>query len=293
MNKLFILKKIKLMGGCINECLRNEDKNVKNEGNGPNSNKNTNTNVNNLTPIPSSSIKVEKSPREETNQNEEKTESLKKEQVESTSKPETKKVTSPIVPPGPVAENEKKEEKKETEEIPKKAQTNPEPMEVNKMASPIAPRRSSLRGNNLKFDPKEMANFAAKKKRNSVSFNISPNVRLKAMFNVEQPKNKSKEEEEKDQKFREQRRKSIKNEFAKVKELIQAKPIEEIAEEDEEGKLVMANKNKNIQIGKEGLNMQDSDSEDSKSESNSKSENESENKEKEESKVEEGETKKE
>ena len=84
---------------------------------------------------------------------------------------------------------------------------------------------------------------------------------------VNQPK---KETEEKHQKFLESRKKSIKNEFSIVKELM--KNNKNIIEEDELDEEVKKNTNKNVKIGKDALN------EESESGSSSSSESEGEEK---------------
>ena len=116
-------------------------------------------------------------------------------------------------------------------------------------------KRSSLKMPG-KIDKNEIMNNA-KKKRNSVSFKFGENnfKELRARFENVEPQKKN---EEKNNKFIEDRKKSIKNEFSLVKELLKNKEIEVINENDE----VQENTNKNVQVGK---NYVDSDSESEKS----------------------------
>ncbi len=116
-------------------------------------------------------------------------------------------------------------------------------------------KRSSLKMPG-KIDKNEIMNNA-KKKRNSVSFKFGENnfKKLRARFENVEPQKKN---EEKNNKFIEDRKKSIKNEFSLVKELLKNKEIEVINENDE----VQENTNKNVQVGK---NYVDSDSESEKS----------------------------
>ena len=132
-----------------------------------------------------------------------------------------------------------------------------------------AARRSSLKagGAGSKLDPQNLIKL--KGKRHSVSFGQSNTFQFKAMkamfqesHEADKPK-KANEEEHK--KFVESRKKSIKNEFSLVKEMMKKNKniIEEIEDSDEE---VKKNTNKNVQIGHEGAN------EESSSESNSDNE---------------------
>ena len=126
-----------------------------------------------------------------------------------------------------------------------------------------APRRSSLKTSDTgsKLDPQNLLKI--KGKRHSVSFGQSNTFQfksMKAMFqeshDVDKPK-KSNEEEHK--KFIESRKKSIKNEFSLVKELMKQNKniIEEIEDSEEE---VKKNTDKNIKIGHENLNEESSSS---------------------------------
>ena len=145
-------------------------------------------------------------------------------------------------------------------------------IEESKTAEPKKPvRRASLKsgdGSN-KLDPENLSKF--KGKRHSVSFGQSNTFQFKAMkamfqesHDVDKPK-KSTEEEHK--KFVESRKKSIKNEFSLVKEMLKKNKniIEELEDSDEE---VKKNTDKNIKIGHDNLN------EESSSSSNSEDENE-------------------
>ena len=104
--------------------------------------------------------------------------------------------------------------------------------------TPVKNRRSSLRHDNLIGLGSDKVN-KLKAKRNSVSFNPQ-NLQyksMKAMFDVDDSSKKmtekeAKEAEEKKKKFEESRRKSIHNEFAKVKEMMKNKIEEEEDEED-------------------------------------------------------------
>ena len=124
-------------------------------------------------------------------------------------------------------------------------------------------RRSSLKsgtGNNL--DPQNLLKIK-QGVRHSVSFGQSNTFQFKAMkamfqesFDVNKPKKLCEEEHKK---FLDTRKKSIKNEFSLVKELMKNNKnmIEEIEDSDEE---VKNNTDKNVKIGHEALNEKDSDS---------------------------------
>ena len=113
------------------------------------------------------------------------------------------------------------------------------------------PKRSSLK-NSKPMNPNEI--LAYSKKRNSVSWKIGSNLKFPEVmtkFDIENKKN----DNEKDKKFEEARRKSIKNEFSLAKELL--KNDKEILEiENEEGDEIKENTHKNEHIKEE------SDSED-------------------------------
>ena len=124
-------------------------------------------------------------------------------------------------------------------------------------------RRSSLKsgtGNNL--DPQNLLKIK-QGVRHSVSFGQSNTFQFKAMkamfqesFDANKPKKLCEEEHKK---FLDTRKKSIKNEFSLVKELMKNNKnmIEEIEDSDEE---VKNNTDKNVKIGHEALNEKDSDS---------------------------------
>ena len=105
------------------------------------------------------------------------------------------------------------------------------------------PKRSSLK-NSKPMNPNEI--LAYSKKRNSVSWKIGSNLKFPEVmtkFDIENKKN----DNEKDKKFEEARRKSIKNEFSLAKELL--KNNKEILEiENEEGDDIKENTNKNVHI---------------------------------------------
>ena len=130
-------------------------------------------------------------------------------------------------------------------------------------------RRSSLKTHET--NQLESAALKLKNKRNSVSWGQSNTFQfkaMKAMFQESNDINKpSKENEAKHKQFLESRKKSIKNEFSIVKEMMKNnKNLME--EEDDEDEEVKENTDKNVKIGKEGLNEE--------SESSSSSNNESE-----------------
>ena len=119
-------------------------------------------------------------------------------------------------------------------------------------------KRSSLKMPG-KLDKNEIMNHNANKKRNSVSFKLGENNQFKELRARFQESEIHKINEEKNNKFNEARKKSIKNEFSLVKELLkkQQEEIEEIENEE-----VIENTNKNLKVGKE---YEDSESNDSKS----------------------------
>ena len=120
---------------------------------------------------------------------------------------------------------------------------------------------SSARGkrSSLRIPNSINSNDIFKKKRNSVSFKFGENFQFKELRARFQESEPNKVNEEKNNKFIEARKKSIKNEFSLVKELLkkQQEEIEEVENEE-----VIENTNKNLQVGKE---YEDSDSNDSKS----------------------------
>ena len=122
------------------------------------------------------------------------------------------------------------------------------------------PKRSSLKQRNP-LDINDIMKYK-NKKRNSVSWNMgvrSFNLnQIKANFdNIEN----SKKDNESQEKFNEQRRKSIKNEFTLVKEMMMKnKGIEEIEYDDE----IKVNTERNVEFGKNALNEKETDSESEK-----------------------------
>ena len=131
-----------------------------------------------------------------------------------------------------------------------------------------AARRSSLKASDSgsKLDPQNLLKI--KGKRHSVSFGQSNTFQfkaMKAMFKESNDINQPiKETEEKHKKFMETRRKSTKDEFSLVREML--KKNQNIIEEEQEEE-VKTNTNKNIKIGKKALEeeSESSDSEGQKS----------------------------
>ena len=124
----------------------------------------------------------------------------------------------------------------------------------------------------MSLDPAKLAE--KKNKRNSVSWGQSNTFQFKAMKAMFQEsvdlKKLPKEEEQKHQEFVENRRKSIKNEFSLVKEMLAKNKniIEE--EEDDANDEVKKNTDKNVKIGHNALN-DDEESCSSSSEENQES----------------------
>ena len=136
-------------------------------------------------------------------------------------------------------------------------------------------RRSSLKsgdGNN-KLDPQNLLKI--KGKRHSVSFGQSNTFQfkaMKAMFQESKDIDKpNKEKDEKHQKFVENRKKSIKNEFSIVKELMKNKVIIDEEEMDDE---VKKNTHKNVKMGHDALEEESESSSDTGSAEDDDSENE-------------------
>mgnify|MGYP007102089232 FL=1 len=132
-----------------------------------------------------------------------------------------------------------------------------------------APRRSSLKGSKP-IDPNNLLKIK-KGVRHSVSFGQSNTFQFKAMkamfeesHDAAKPKKITTEEHNK---FVESRKKSIKDEFSIVKEMMKNNKniMEELDDSDEE---VKKNTDKNVKIGHEALN------EDNSSESSNSSDNE-------------------
>lgn len=170
-----------------------------------------------------------------------------------------KEINIKIINPPVIKENK--------EDINKKKEIDNE-VENNK----IKGRRSSLKGKDLKqkLDPNNLLKFT-KGKRHSVSFGQSNTFQfkqMKAMFEEKTDINKPKmENKEEHKKFVEFRKKSIKNEFLLVKEMMKIKQEanEDMDDSDEE---VKKNTDKNIKIGHEELK------EESSNESGTNSDNE-------------------
>ena len=131
--------------------------------------------------------------------------------------------------------------------------------------SPQKPKRSSLKLANL-MDPKEIMNYS-KKKRNSVSFQIGGNIKFRELKTKFEGIKKDEEKKKNPTQFLEARKKSIKNEFALVKELLKKQEaIEEIEEEED----VKENTENNMKVGKEYEEKEsDSDSKSKSSENDS------------------------
>ena len=130
-------------------------------------------------------------------------------------------------------------------------------------------RRSSLKTHdNSQLAPSDLVKL--KNKRNSVSWGQSNTFQfkaMKAMFQETNDINKPVKDEAKHKQFIESRKKSIKNEFSIVKELMKNnKNIEEEDDMDVDDE-VKENTDKNVLIGKEGLKdeSESSDKEESKS----------------------------
>ena len=121
------------------------------------------------------------------------------------------------------------------------------------------PKRSSLKQRNP-LDINDIMKYK-NKKRNSVSWNMGARSfnldKIKANF---EESNKGKTE--KNYKFDNKRRESIKNEFTLVKELFKNKAIEEIEIENDDE--IKVNTEKNVEFGKNALNEKETDSESEK-----------------------------
>ena len=125
-------------------------------------------------------------------------------------------------------------------------------------------RRSSLKATDTgsKLDPQNILKIK-EGKRHSVSFGQSNTFQFKAMkamflesHDADKPKKLTEEEHKK---FIESRKKSIKNEFSIVKEMMKSNKniIEELEDSDEE---VKKNTDKNVKIGHEALEEESSSS---------------------------------
>ena len=140
--------------------------------------------------------------------------------------------------------------------------------EQNKKKSLTEARRSSLKAPNNNQNLLKL-----KEKRHSVSWGKSDTFQFKQMKatfqeskNVEIP---DKDKESKHQEFVENRRKSIKDEFSLVKEALKKKIIEEDEDEETNDEL-KKNTNKNIQMGHDALNEEESESSSSSNDSEGK-----------------------
>ena len=147
--------------------------------------------------------------------------------------------------------------------------------EEEKQQPKIPGRRSSLKSynKNNKLDQNNLLNI--KSKRHSVSWGQSNTFQFKAMKALFQESNditKDKKDTEEHKQFIESRKKSIKNEFSLVKELMQQKQyiIDEDEESEESDEEVKNNTNKNIKIGKSEINEESSKSDSDTDKDNNK-----------------------
>ena len=132
------------------------------------------------------------------------------------------------------------------------------------------PKRKENRRSSLKTDNNPQDLLKLKNKRHSVSWGKSDTFQFKQMKatfqeskNVEIP---DKDKESKHKEFVENRRKSIKDEFSLVKEALKKKIIEEDEDEETNDEL-KKNTNKNVQMGHDALNEEESESSSSSDES--------------------------
>ena len=120
-------------------------------------------------------------------------------------------------------------------------------------------RRSSLKSQDCKqLDANELLKL--KNKRNSVSWGQTNTFQfkaMKAMFQEVNDINRPRKNTEQHKHFLENRKKSIKNEFSIVKEMM--KNNKDLMEEDNVDDEVKQNTDKNLKIGKEGVS-EESDS---------------------------------
>ena len=93
-------------------------------------------------------------------------------------------------------------------------------------------KRSSLK-NNSNLTPEEIEKLKSKSKRLSVNFNTSVNLTNFDMAKKNVTIAKVSFEAEKNNKFKENRRKSVKNEFTLVKEMLKNSDIQNEIEDDE------------------------------------------------------------
>ncbi len=133
-------------------------------------------------------------------------------------------------------------------------------------------RRSSLKPQ----DSHQLGTLKIKNKRTSVSWGQSNTFQFKAMKAMFQESNDLNKpvDEKKHKQFLETRKKSIKNEFSIVKELM--KNNAKILEEDEGDDELKKNTDKNVLIGKEGLNEESESGSSSGNESNESDDDEEE-----------------
>ena len=93
-------------------------------------------------------------------------------------------------------------------------------------------KRSSLK-NNSNLTPEEIEKLKSKSKRLSVNFNTSVNLTNFDVSKKHVTIEKVSFEAEKNNKFKENRRKSVKNEFTLVKEMLKNSDIQNEIEDDE------------------------------------------------------------
>ena len=138
------------------------------------------------------------------------------------------------------------------------------------------PKRSSLKTANI-MDANEILNYS-KKKRNSVSFQLGGNFKYKELRAKFEDIKQEATNPIKKKNFLDARKKSIKNEFALVKEML--KNNKEVIEEDEsESEELKENTDKNVKVGKE-YEDSESDSRSQKSENENSDDKNNENEEK-------------
>ena len=132
-------------------------------------------------------------------------------------------------------------------------------------------RRSSLKSNTTKVNAADLVKI--KNKRNSVSWGQTNTFQfkaMKAMFQESNDINKKKKNPEEHKQFIESRKKSIKDEFAIVREMM--KNNKNLMEEDERDDEVKQNTDKNLKIGKESVSEESESSNSSDNESDGEKE---------------------
>ena len=132
-------------------------------------------------------------------------------------------------------------------------------------------RRSSLKSNTTKVNAADLVKI--KNKRNSVSWGQTNTFQfkaMKAMFQESNDINKKKKNPEEHKQFIESRKKSIKDEFAIVREMM--KNNKNLMEEDEMDDEVKQNTDKNLKIGKESVSEESESSNSSDNESDGEKE---------------------